>query len=232
MLGLLLIIGGHVLAIDLLPFTKLARSQFVIYPLTVLAIGMVGHALWTLASRQAKRVVVPVILLSLMGTAYAGWQQARETIHVRSELVERVASLRSANRIYVLCEDPHRSALMTTLNWKANNEEKVRAITYDEFYRLVERNRHAGNIVLMLGPHGRGSGMSGAGHSSLPDFDVSELSSFTYLRGLARAATRSEYYMYYPPFLLEEEVSQAFYFADMSPNPKSDMSKQITLFSF
>jgi len=136
------------------------------------------------------------------------------------------------HKIYVLSEDPHRKALLTTLNWRATDEEKIGEITFEEFYRLAKSGDYAQRLILMVGPHGYRSGMSGARHSALPDFDVSGFPDFPRLRKLIKAAEQVDYYMYHPPFLLEEEVSQAFYFAGMSPDPKSDVSKRITLLGF
>lgn len=231
-LVLLLIVGLHTLAIDLLPFTKLARAHFVIYPLTVLLVALFGHALYTRLSQRAAVVVISSIGIVLAGMAFMGWQRISETTYLRSALVERMATLRTNHKIYVLSEDPHRKALLTTLNWRSTDEGKIEEIKFEEFYRLAKNGSHAQRLILIVGPHGYRSGMSGARHSALPDFNVSGFPDFAHLRRLIKAVEQVDYYMYYPPFLLEEEVSQAFYFAGMSPDPKSDMSKRITLLGF
>lgn len=235
MFVLLLIVGVHALMIDLLPFTKLARTHFVIYPPTVLVVAVVGHALYARyarAHRHAGVVAISAIGIVAAGMVSAGWQRIAETVHVRSALVERIAALRTKHRMYVLLEDPHRKALLTTLNWRAADGDKIRAIGFEEFYRLAKSGHDAQGPILVVGPHGPRSGISGARHSALPDFDVSGFLGFADLRRLIKATERVEYYMYHPPFLLEEEVSQAYYFAGMTPDPKADPSKRVMLLVF
>lgn len=232
MLVLLLIVGMHALLIDLLPFTKLARSHFVVYPMTVLVVAVVGYALCAKVHQRAAVVAISAVWTIVAGMMYSGWQRGSETIHVRSALVEQIADLRTKHRVYILTEDPHRKALLTTLNWRTTEENKIREIKFEEFHRLATSSHDAQGSILLIGPQGYRSGLSAARHSALPDFDVSSLPGFVELRKLIREEAQVEYYMYYPPFLLEEEVSQAYYFAGLSPDPNVDLSKRITLLSF
>lgn len=232
--GMLFIVVAHAILIDLLPTTKLARSQFAIYPLTVVVMCLAGYILFQgLFRRTGRAPAAGILMVAVAVIVYEGTTQAAETVRVKTSLVKRVAELRQATTdLYVLCDDPHYPVLLTTLNWNKPDSEWVRVVNLDELVDRVSLARGKREIGLIIGPHGAGSGRSVAHHSSLPDFNLAEIPGFDYVAALSSGKEEFPYYMYYPPFLLEEEVSQALYFAGLSPDYRRDSAKNLTLLQF
>lgn len=231
--GILFIVGIHASLIDLLPSTKLARSQFAIYPLTVVVMCLAGYILFQgLFRRMGRAPAAGILMAAIAVIAYEGTTQVAETVRVRTSLVKRVADLRQTTDLYVLCDDPHYPVLLATLNWNKPDAELVRVVS---LAKLADRVSIAGDkrkIGLIIGPHGAGSGKSVVHHSTLPDFNLTEIPGFDYVAALSSGREEFPYYVYYPPFLLEEEVSQALYFAGRSPDYRRDSAKNLTLLRF
>ncbi len=233
MAGILFIMVFCVLLVDLLPTTRLARSQFMVYPLTVIVICMAGHIVFRALSKRLTPTRSAVIMaVAATALSYEGAAHTIETVHVRTSFEYRINEYRRTFDLYMLCDDPHLSVLLATLNWNKSGKEAIRVISLDRFAEIIKAPKRARRAGLLIGPHGQGSGRSVTRHSSLSDFDPYEIRGFDYVASFSSARTMLPYYMYYPPFLLEEEISQALYFAGMSPDYRRDSAKNLTLLQF
>ncbi|MHB1142728.1 MAG: hypothetical protein ACYC1T_13360 [Sulfuricaulis sp.] len=251
-LGLFVLL--HMLVIDLLPSTKLARAHFPAYPVSIVIIVIaifLAHRQLT-ASVKGK-IFLPTLLFSVALSAmfFEGLRTGVETYRVRTTAAEQLNELRSMSRLFVLQNDPHRFEMSLALDWefyeypliepprftesgrrrfymipKASPPHLIRAIRGKEFMELVTKSNER-NIVLLLGPHGSGSGLP----LHKKDFYPADFVDLGNLRSLIKETKVLPYYRHYPPFLMEEEVSQALYFLGRIPDYRNP-SMGITVLRF
>lgn len=235
----------HAMAVDALPFTKLGRVHFVVYPISLIMVSIAGYLLFRrFADSIRSKVMLSVFLLvTVSAVAYDGIRISSETYRVRTTAGQLVDDIRGTRDLFVLHEDPHGGNMWITLNWSFIEVERpnvstdgrrgmqgrfksdtltglVNMTSVEELSALLARPDRK-PIGLLVGPHGKGSGLSLAGHAVLNDFDPKKLLDSASLTGRIREIKIYPYYMHYPPFLLEEEICQALFFAGKIPDYRS-----------
>jgi hypothetical protein len=187
----------HAALVDLLPFTKLGRTHFPAFPLFVFA-GFVPA--WHVATSRRAPIRIGLALL-FVGAAAQGLVVSARTVRARSAVPRFVASHPDAD----LCAfeaDPHARYVESWLNHALRRVESAR--------EAPSSDRQS---ILLVGPHGLGSGRSVLHHATLPDFHF-------HLDG-ARPRTRAvlPFYGFLPAFAFEEENTEGLYFAGRLPDP-------------
>lgn len=232
----------HALLIDLLPTTKLARAHFPSYPISLIIICLIGFAGYTWTAKLINKKILLAVLLSvtLGAQAYEGAQISKETRHVRVTAEKYLNNARAVTDWYLLQEDPHHGLMWTTFNWPSLDIRSIHVSTKGllslqgkfkpgQQYHVIQlidaskalsliANENRKPVGLVLGPHGRGSGLSVAGHAVFDDFNINALLKLDVLRSRIKEIVLLPYYMHYPPFLLEEEITEALYFSDQIPD--------------
>ncbi len=232
----------HALLIDLLPSTKLARTHFPSYPISLITICITGYVTyrWLARSGNAKILSTIFLCVALIAMVYEGVHLSKETRRVRTTATKYLNSARETTDWYLLLEDPHHGLMWTTFNWPLLDIQSIGVSTKGflglqgtfkpglqyHVIRLIEASKvpsllaktTRNPIGFVLGPHGRGSGLSVAGHATFADFDPGALLNLDALRPRIKEFTVLPYYMHYPPFLLEEEISEALYFSGHIPD--------------
>ncbi len=205
LLGLVL---AHAVIIDLLPFTKLARGQFVVFPALILGLALLGRQLWLRCNRRTWLAAGLLILAGL----HLG-ESGRFLYRIREARLGAInAGLFQPGRLRLWAQDPRAPMLAAWLKCYAP--------------RLVDdlSQMQAGE-VLLLGPQGPGSGMCIAkpkkplNESGLEmdfSFDLSQLQS------RAVKITRLPFYAYFPSFQLEHELGQALYWHGDIPDYRQE----------
>lgn len=246
----------HALLIDLLPSTKLARSHFPVYPVSLLVIGVTGFLIyqWMLELIKEKRLLITILWsTALIAMSYEGIRLSAETRYVKMTAAEYINELRGRHKLYVLQDDPHQLQMRTTFDWhfyeigphtisergenivelvakSSNKDLMINIITGKDLLALLTKS-HQDNVVLLLGPYGYGSGLSMAVHAAVGDFYPTSYIDFNLLNPLTKETKVLPYYMHYPPFQMEEEVNQALYFLGKIPDYR-ELPMGITLLRF
>lgn len=211
----------HAISIDLLPFTKLARSHFAAYPVMVLATVCTANAVYQRAVSSNKKAVKALWLgfaALLLAIVFTGVLKSAHTHSLRLGGPDFLAKAKLQGRtIYLLNEDPHHLVLNFWLE-----DLKPIVIPTEVFFKFMQSSEVATPAdVLLVGPTGEKSGLSIMSYSTGTDFMLDyEGMDYVYL----------PYYAYHPPFLLEEEVSQALYLSGQSPDNNSDNLKLKAIF--
>ncbi|MBI3575440.1 MAG: hypothetical protein HY083_07300 [Gammaproteobacteria bacterium] len=238
LLLMFVVVSVYPLLIDILPFTKLGRAHFVIYPFVILVIVVCGDLLVKhLVNRSfvSLRYVIAA-LICLIGVAlYEGIKTVTDTIIVRRTLNTALTQLPAVYETYVLHQDPHAKYLIQILNYNrsAENRKRLRAVNFSEFERMYGKSSgHAVRYALLVGPRGERSGNSVLYHGCLPDFRPEASPAFRLLLSRALKTVSIPFHAYYPPYLMEEEISQALYFEGKVPDYKGDQEKQLLLLLF
>lgn len=232
----------HTLLVDLLPSTKLARTHFPVYPVSLIIICIAGTVIheWLAKSRHTRLLSIAFLGVALTALGYEGIRHSMETRYVRTAAAKYLNHARETTDWYLLQEDPHHGQLWLTFNWPLLDARSIRVLmpdfrglhgTYkpgdgDRAIQLVTANdipsllsqKVRNPTGFVLGPHGHGSGLSVAGHASLPDFNPAALVNLRAIQPLIKEIVLLPYYMHYPPFLMEEEISEALYFAGAVPD--------------
>ncbi len=197
----------HSMLIDLLPFTKLGRSQFPIYPITVLVFALLASEFfrtYVVKSRQCSFVLC--LLFAIFAFGQLNWTKLM--IQSKVESYKELHALVGVHTpVYLLRDDPHSPFISKWLG-----EDRVSIV--DGVQNIVPSQEI---FYILIGPYGEKSGMSIMRHSVLPDFAFSEKNLSSGQMQVLEKKTLP-YYSYLPPFLMEEEVSQAFYFVGKSPD--------------
>jgi len=211
LISLIVVIYAHAIAIDILPFTKLARTHFPVYPLIIMVLVISTHHLISHTTHYLTRLKPYLIALTLTACAFiitSNITFAKEMIQVRKYPADYLTSL-PVTQLYLLNQDSHADFIKIWLFGlpikKVNTIKKI-------------KNKHQGTIAIIIGPHGEQSGKSMLGHSTLNDF-IFKLDA---VKPKGAKELKLPYYAYFPSFLLEEEISQALFLAGKSPNYKAD----------
>jgi hypothetical protein len=203
LVGILLL---HCFLVDVLPFTKLARAQFVIFPLFLISIAT---CLSSLPNKILKNGLGFILMVALGQNILL----SKEIIFARKNCIEVVKSF-FPNTFFAFAKDPHAQFYGSML------EVPIKLIKNSSELMSLKKGD-----VLILGPHGKESGKSLMRHSCLEDFifDEEELKKIRFGK-----VSKALFYPYYPSFRLEEEISQSFTFLNLSP----DYQKSNFQFSF
>ncbi len=245
----------HAILVDLLPFTKLARAHFPVYPVSVAVICIAGFQMYGRSREKTgeRRALFALLLIAFMAMLYEGMHLSAETRSVRITAAKYVNDLRSTSELYVLQNDPHQLQMRTTFDWQlyqfgphatsgpshdfvdlvprlGDQNHLIRLISATKFSALLAKP-HRDNIVLLLGPYGPGSGLSVAVYAMTRDFYPGAILDFKSLVSQAKEVKVLPYYMHYPPFLLEEEICEALYFDGKIPDYRNP-SMGITVLRF
>lgn len=228
----------HAVLVDLLPFTKLARAHFPVYPVSIIVICIAGFLIYyRLTIARQRRALLIFLLVGAVASAYEGIQLSVETHHVRTTAAKYLNEIRATDKLYVLREDTHQLEMRFTFDWQfyqlepptisAQNRRYVNMFpkpgSSDRIIDVIKAKQLSaliaqfprGGMALLLGPYGRGSGMSLVNRNDFYPGDFLDIES---LRPLIKETISLPYYMHYPPFLMEEEVNQALYFLGKTPD--------------
>lgn len=217
----LLILGAiiwiHIIAIDILPFTKTARNHFQIYPLLCI---VTPSFLYFMGSEffynYKKKFLIFICILTAL-ILFINVQSCAKIIYSRTSIPKNLALIDQKVQLYILNEDPHSAYLLTWLS-----EFNIERVTAGNFLDkvLLRGNKKMGLIV---GPTGFNSGISALRHCCLEDFFIEQATMDQLLKN--SKVVKLPYYSNFTPFLLEEEICQAMYFSGKVPSTSS-----ITLF--
>jgi hypothetical protein len=204
----------HAVVLDLLPFTKLGRTNFPLMPLAIIAIALL-YAEFPAGRKLGHRIFGLFLFFAIPLEIYS----AALTWQVRREAPAALERLPAGTDVVVLNEDPHHEFLATWLNYDSKQPVNLADLT-----QMVRR--HTAPVALVIGPTGPNSGKSILQHSIMDDFY------FALPRDLGTMPAeviKLPYYAYYPPFMMEEENSQCFYFMHQVPSSTAPQS-QLTVY--
>lgn len=211
LLGIVLL---HSVALDLLPFTKLGRSHFPVFPLTITALSLMYATLQS-GRGLAKWLFLAFILTAIpleVATSTRTWQARREA-------PAQLDRLPSGTALAVLQEDPHHEFIA---GWLAYSE--VYTISRVDIPQVVQALTTP--LVLIIGPTGPNSGKSILRHSIMDDFYFALPPD---IGTMPKMVKKLPYYAHYPLFMMEEENSQCFFFRHQVPDP-ADPRSQLTVY--
>lgn len=211
---LLLLCVVHATAVDLLPITKLGRIHFQAFPfLLLLLVIFPGSLVAFTGSSQAMKTTMGAYVVLLCLSIGPGMGKSLEARQLRFGAPEYL-SKNTSNNVYCLREDPHSGFLSEWLK-----EIRIRLLSEKELGKTInDQIRRGIKGFLLLGPTGAGSGNSILRRGILPDFHIDFPPTFR------KTLTILPYYAFYPPFLFEEEICQALYFAGRTPSQSTPES--------
>ena len=235
LVGLVALIMGYSVLIEILQFTRLGRVYFPIWPIGIAAIVISFVLLIRFVAEKIRtgQGMAIGLALSLGCAAIAGnMVMSNRLITARSAGAEFIEGRAKTQKIYVLTEDPHAIYIMRWLNF-GKPREVVKEINLAELVAMVRnRNVDLRRVALVVGPTGKKSGNSIMRHGVLPDYYPESIKSYRELIKNCRTVEMLPYYAYQPAFLMEEEISQALYFADVIPDTTGDPGKSLKFLSF
>lgn len=215
-LGALVI--AHALAVDLLPFTKLARTHFAVFPLAVALTASGAYALIPRLNGPAMKAFGAALAAVALGLIATQVDYSRGLMATRLEPQEFFASLPQDAKLFGENGDPHAIYIAKWLKLKARGTTSIAALPPRDGSKPAP-------YVFILGPHGKLSGRSVLRHSTLPDFQIDPAK---IARPTGAREFKFPFYGYHPAFLMEEEISQALYFEGAAPN-RVDSDLQLTI---
>lgn len=207
----------HTVVLDLLPFTKLGRTQ---YPLIVLA--LIALSLLYADLPVGKRVGRWLFFVFLVIALPLELSASVHTRQVRREAPAELAQLPADTIFVTLNEDPHRGYITDWLTL-----DKMNIIHQASFSHSIQSLQSTNRpVALIVGPTGPNSGKSTLENCHMDDFY------FSLPQNIGRmppAVIKLPYYAHYPLFMMEEETSQCFYFRHQVPDYRSKES-QLTVY--
>lgn len=215
MLSLMGMVLIHTVVLDLLPFTKLGRTQFPLFVIVIIALSLL-YAEFPSGKLIGQRVflfflfiAVPLELSSSMHT----WQSRREA-------ASEFARLPSNTSLFVLDEDPHHDFITKWLQYDRDHSVSLANVPL-----MVQASKNR-PTALIIGPTGLNSGKSILRNSIMDDFYFSLPPNIGIVPKMVK---KLPYYAHYPLFMMEEETSQCFFFRHQVPDYRSKES-QLTLY--
>lgn len=210
-LTLMATLVAHCVMLDLLPFTKLGRTQFPLLPVVILSLALLYSSL------PKKRVAKPLFVLFLSASLLLDAYTSITTREVRRDAPAKLKELPADTLYFVVEEDPHSPFLQDWLSYDSGEINRVAVSALPRAFETIPRSIP---VALVLGPMGTGSGRSILQNGTMNDFADFALPS------VINAATRHQvmylpYYAYYPLFLMEEENCQFLYFNNHVPEEHS-----------
>jgi len=199
-----IVVFGFVLLIDFLPFTKLGRIYYPVYPLVVLSVVLQTYYLITQLP-QWKHVLASLSAGVFLWFAISSIRINLDMIDAKQSGAAALEQLSETHPLYMLRQDPHARYFRYWLRKKPKTLRRV-----SDF--LDQKNHKA---ALIFGPTGFRSGNSVLQHCTLRDlhFKVKKPADITELK--------VPYFAYFPLFMMEEEVCQALYFEKKLPDYKA-----------
>jgi hypothetical protein len=223
-LGLGFIVWAHILVVEHLPTTKLARSYFIVFPLMCAFIAVCFAQLRTVRTGAAKTIagLAATILIAL--SCFQGLTLSHAIAMDRRGVASYLTQVfPEKRRLYLLDKDPHAAPLIATLGGACDTASVDPS--YIESLPAAERS----GLVLVVGPTGPGSGTSILRNGTFPDFDF-DVQRFAKATGAQWKTVR--YYAYNHPFCLEEENCQTLLYNHWIPKPLSRGPKNVTILSW
>ncbi len=217
LMSLIVVIYAHSIAIDILPFTKLARTHFVVYPLIIIVFLVSFYYLMSQLEHHLRRIKPYLIVFALGACAFIIMLNiafSKEMIYVRKYTADYLTSLPAETQFYMLSQDIHADSIKYWLGLPIKKIDRI---------SQINDNKHSGFIAIIIGPHGKDSGKSILRHSTFDDFILTDV-----VKPKGVKEVKLPYYAYFPSFLFEEEISQALFFAGKTPDYKAD-NMQITV---
>lgn len=215
MLSLLGMILTHTIVLDLLPFTKLGRTQFPLFVLVIIALSQL-YAEFPYGKLIGERIFLLFIFIALpleLSASVHTWQARRATV---SELNRLPAN----TSFFVLNEDPHHDFITNWLQY-------VRKYSIPQAnIPLMVQSSKMQPVALIIGPTGPNSGKSVLRNSIMDDFYFSLPPNIGII---PQSVKKLPYYAHYPLFMMEEETSQCFFFRHQIPDYRSPES-QLTVY--
>ena len=198
-LPVLALVWLHLLVVDALPTTKLARTHFAMFPLVCLALAMMAARSRAWVPARLLRGYTAALVVGALVTMGHGLAVSHDTWRRRHVGPRTMAQAPYRGRtVLTLVQDPHAPMLR---QWLAPD----RAVLSVGVTSLAAALAAHPDAVLVLGPAGAASGVSVVSGGVLEDFVVDPR--VTRLLATARLAT-VPYYADHRPFFLEEEVCQ------------------------
>lgn len=208
---------AHSFLIDILPFTKLARTNFVLYPLFIIVTMSLFWFLFVRLSRRLKYVILALGIFLFLLLVYANIKWCRQLIQARQAVPAYLAGQPKDQTLYIFEEDSHADAIISWLEGFS-----IQRVKKADLEKVMSDNRRG---ALIIGPRAQGSGRSILSNCCMDDFLIDDIQ--PRLDKMNRLTL--PYYAYFPLFLLEEEVCEGLYFSGRRVDYKSD-SKNITFF--
>lgn len=212
-------IFAHSFLIDILPSTKLARTNFVLYPLFIIVMAGLFWFLFVKLSRKFRYAFLALAIALSLPIVYANLKLCRQLVQAKQAVPAYLAAQPKDLPLYILEEDSHSDAIISWLEGFS-----IQKIKKGELGRTVADNKRG---MLIVGPSGEGSGRSILANCCMDDFLIDDIR--PRLEKMNRLTL--PYYAYFPFFLLEEEVCEGLYFSGRRVDYNSE-SKQITLFNW
>ncbi|MBN1542376.1 hypothetical protein JW992_09545 [candidate division KSB1 bacterium] len=226
------IIWLHTPLLDLLPFTKLGRTHFILFPLTIVAIIGMSYEIARLWQTNNKFL----LRRKTAGMAFAGALLVAVVLNSIGLCVDRVNHRMftpdfyqkhlSSVDLYLLQEDPHSPFIKSYLD--AFAPQIISARLFDSLARNKEREKR---IALVVGPTGKNSALMSTLYF---DFKKDLYLHEVYYRIPMlhnRHAILLPYYATYAPFMMEEEIMQALYLQKRAPKNET-AGQNLKLFLF
>lgn len=213
--SLVAIIYLHSILIDVLPFSKLSRAQFPIYPIVIVAIVMIVYYFLinlSYVSRVWKFCLYTICFIFLILAVITNIKFFAEMASAKQFGANYLTRLSYSTDLYILRADPHAKFI------KAWLDLDIKEI--DNLNQIEARTKK--KIALIIGPHGEGSGKSISTPCILPDFLLDQLN---IVKPQRAKEIYLPYYVHFPSFLFEEEICEALYLSgktsDYSPNNRN-----------
>ena len=209
----------QMIAIDILPTTKLARAHFLWFPGACLFIALV---IWWCANglptRHRRIGFIGAIIILACSAAEGAFQfvQVQQSRQALPAYLNRQHP--GLGTVYLVTGDPHVPWLAAWLS-----QWQVVPITLQEVLARLSASQPQ-EMVLIVGPTGTGSGQSILCNGCLPDFPFA-VEEFARQTG-ARLETLP-YCAYIHAFCMEEEVCESLLYQKRIPNPAEDQNKNI-----
>lgn len=215
MLSLLGMVLMHTIILDLLPFTKLGRTQFPLFVLVIIAISLLC-AEFPYGKLIGRRLFLIFLFIALPLELIA----STHTWQARREAVSELDRLPADTGFFVLDEDPHHDFITKWLQY-----DRKHSVPLANVPLVVQASKNR-PVALIVGPTGPNSGKSILRNSIMDDFYFSLPSNIGIMPTMIK---KLPYYAHYPLFMMEEETSQCFYFRHQVPDYRS-IESRLTLY--
>lgn len=204
-IGVFALILFHALAVDVLPFTKLARTHFPIYGFVVVGIALVTKICAEAFVGIRRRLIVASVLVLGIVTASGVSRSVELTILRMSAADVLYGYLAQGGRLYALTSDPAKNFLGA---WLGVELQKINTAA-----EIPQDPRPA---AIIIGPRGKHSGVNLLTPCALPDYDFDE----RLVAGMRQMDLA--FHPFYPGFMFEEEICTGLYFEGRIPDYKKD----------
>jgi hypothetical protein len=213
-------VWAELVAIQVLPTTKLARAHFIWFPGACLFVALACRWAVTQSRGRARWLARAAVALTLGISAVEGLGHSVEIRESRIALPRELETQHpDVKTIFVLDDDPHGRFLALWLR----QVQVLRVQSLPNFRQLIAAPARP-EVVLAVGPRGPGSGNSILTNGCMKDFSfpVDQFASQT-----GAEMKTLPYYAYNHYFCLEEEVCQGLLHQGRIPDPARDPDKNL-----